>query len=240
MARRIGREPTLDEVISVSLENRLDDVYTGMPGQVVSFDAKTQTASIKPAIKRNIITPSGVELTPESIPVIQRVPVIFQRAGESFISLPLKKGHTVLLLVCDRSIDAWADGDGGEVNPVDLRTHDISDAVAYPGLYPFTKPLKDVSDEYMVIGRDGDILMKIRETEVEFHTKGSEKLSVAIAEKLEDLYTKLKGIKETFDKHLHATGVGPSGPPQTLEDGVVTFPPWNSDINSNKVKLPEN
>ena len=240
MSRRTSRTPSLEEVISSAIEYRLDDLHVALPGVVEEYNSKEQKARVKPLLKRNIITPSGAELTPESLPILTDVPVMFPRSGDFFISFPVKKGDHVLLVFCERSLDIFMTGTGGETNPIDLRMHHLADAVAYPGLYPFPQSLNDASPDDMVIGKDNDISMKIRETEVEFHTDGSDKQSMTIAERLQDLYEKVKGIKQTFDTHLHATGVGPSGPPQTQADGLVTFPEWESDINSNKVKLPKN
>jgi phage baseplate assembly protein gpV len=76
-----------------------------------------------------------------------------------------------------------------------------------------------------VVGKDGDTRM----------TVGDGSKHVAIVEELQALYTQLKTKLDVFDAHIHATGVGPSGPPTP----TIGAPSWNSAINSTKVSIPE-
>ena len=75
-----------------------------------------------------------------------------------------------------------------------------------------------------VVGKDGDTQM----------TVGDGAKHVAIVEELQALYTELKTKLDIFDFHIHATGVGPSGPPTP----TIGAPSWNSAINSTKVSIP--
>jgi hypothetical protein len=72
------------------------------------------------------------------------------RAGDAFISLPLKRGDYVGLLFSERSLDIWL-ATGGTVDPKDPRKFDISDAVAYPGIYPFSMPPVGADADNIVI-----------------------------------------------------------------------------------------
>ena len=66
-------------------------------------------------------------------------------------------------------------------------------------------------------------------------TLGDGAVSVAVADHLQTLYEGLKGKLDAFDTHKHPTGVGPSGPPDVL----VVADPWDTNINSNKAKIPD-
>jgi hypothetical protein len=226
---KVIRSPRLEEVLRIALESRLADVHVALPGRVETYDDSEQTVDVKPLIKRNVIDINGNE-TVESLPVIRRVPVAFLRSSRFFISFPMEKGDHVMLIFSERSIDNYMTGDGSEVDPVDLRKHSLSDAVAYPGVYPDVKKLKNADASDMVLGKDDGIRIHIRDDQVEV-LDGAIQQSVAVAEKLQALYTTLK---TTFDTHVHPTGTGPSGPTST------PFPAYDTDINSNKVKIPGN
>jgi len=70
------------------------------------------------------------------MPVVPDVPVVWPRSGGAQMTMPVRRGDTVLLVFTDRSIDRWL-AQGGNVTPDDRRQHDLSDAVAVPGLVPF-------------------------------------------------------------------------------------------------------
>ena len=230
--RRPSRSPQLEELLRLVVAQGAANLHVSMPGRIETYDNATQKATVTPLLQTRTVALDGEEIL-DTLPKLQDVPVVFQRAGDFFMSFPLKKGDHVLLVFQDRSIDQWATTAGGVTDPVDFRTHDLSDAVAIPGLYPFEKALSDALDDRLALGVDEGMQLRFESEEAEFFRDGFNKLSVAIAEKLEALYT---NVKAAFDSHNHATGVGPSGPPMPQP----TFPAWDSDINSNKVKLPEN
>ena len=62
---------------------------------------------------------------------------------------------------------------------------------------------------------------------------GGGAVAVAIADHLQDLYTKVDGIKAQFDLHKHPTGTGPSGVPD------IQLPTWEPKINSTHLTIPD-
>lgn len=120
--------PSFFGTITKCIDTRLTSLHTAMPGVVDSYDRLKKTASIKPALQRQM--PDG---TSASLPVIPNVPVMFPQTANALISWPLTKGDTGLIVFSERSIDRWKTL-GGVVNPKDLRKHDFSDALFYPGL----------------------------------------------------------------------------------------------------------
>jgi len=109
-------------------------MHVAMPGRIEKYNHSQQRANIKPLLMRRDRETNEVE----SRPVIPAVPVVFPRGGGGAITLPVKRGDLVLLVFADRSLDAWLSGDGGEQNPGDSRSHDLTDAIAIPGLFPFS------------------------------------------------------------------------------------------------------
>jgi hypothetical protein len=122
---------TLTKVISDAIENALSDLHTCLPGRIESYDEATGLAKVVPLLRRKYVKESAaVEL-----PVISGVPVIFPRAGASWIKLPIKSGDYVLLVFAERSLDLWIER-GGSIDPEDSAKFSLNDAVAIPGIYP--------------------------------------------------------------------------------------------------------
>lgn len=145
--------PTLAEVIRRAWDARMLDVHTSMPGMVVSYDAATQTADVQPMLRRPMRDQDG-ERVVEELPVVPGVPVLFPRTASAFVSLPIAAGDFVLLAFCEGSIDAWR-GTGDVADPGDERRHNLSHAVAIPGVYPAAQALGDAHSTNVVIGHDG-------------------------------------------------------------------------------------
>lgn len=131
-----SRVTTLGELLNHVLRVGSTELRVSMPGRVESYDESRQCANVQPLLKERVEDIDGT-VKIESLPVINRVPVIFPGAGGYQLRFPVKAGDIVLLVFGDRSVDKWK-SQGGEVDPVDLRQHNISDAVCIPGLHSFT------------------------------------------------------------------------------------------------------
>lgn len=115
---------TESEMLSAVLDARLGELHTALPGIVESYDASSQTATI-----RNAVHDDGSE--PVSIP---GVPVIWPRCASAYLAMPLSAGDTGLLVFCERDIRTWR-RTGQVMAPGDLSTHAMSSAVFLPGLH---------------------------------------------------------------------------------------------------------
>ncbi len=123
----------LSDAIKLQINARLDHLHTAFPATIVSYDANTQKASVQPMIER--LDSNGESTKPA---VINGVPILFPSAGTGILSFPIKTGDHVLVVVSDRSLDNYMFSDGSiTINPEDRKTHDMSDAIAIPGLYPY-------------------------------------------------------------------------------------------------------
>lgn len=211
-----ARDLTLAELLRNAMQARASEIHVALPARVESYDAAKQTIDAKPLVKRVVESEDG-ELA-ESLPVVPNVPVAFPRSGGFFVSFPIKKGDTVLLVFCERSIDEWRSR-GAESEPQDLRMHDLSDAVAIPGVYADGDALADAHEDNMVLGEDGGTQIHIKPSSGEIHL-GSENAAefVALADKTDteigDIITAVNNfLTTTFNTHNHSTAMGPSGPP---------------------------
>lgn len=135
----MSQTPKLEEVIEMAIDERLDQVYTAMPGRVEDYDAQLQSVSVKPLVRYEHIGEDGGRYA-DSLPVVGGVPVVFPGAGAFSITFPIEPGTTGLLVFANCSLDQWLSL-GDEVNPASDRRHSIADAVFIPGLRPFASPI---------------------------------------------------------------------------------------------------
>lgn len=121
----------LSEPIRNALRDFSSRTHVCLPARVEKYDHTQQRVEVKPLLRRAYA--DGVV---EPMPVVVNVPLIWPRSGGAQMTMPVAKGDTVMLVMADRSIDRWL-SQGGEVTPDDRRQHDLSDAIAVPGLVPF-------------------------------------------------------------------------------------------------------
>lgn len=111
-------------------------------GEIISFDASTQTASVQLLIKRvQSENPDGTqELT--NLPVLPECPVINLFGGNAKITLPVKAGDQCLVFFADRQIDNWYVTGQSAAPDID-RYHDISDGIVLVGLNALPNVISD-------------------------------------------------------------------------------------------------
>ncbi len=111
------------------ISNGIAGIHTACPATIVSFDAGTCVACVKPTM--TYYKSDGTTL---DYPVIIGVPVFMPRAGSSQITYPVKAGDSCLLVFAERSIDEWM-GKGNSDNH-DPRRYDLTDAFCFVGMCP--------------------------------------------------------------------------------------------------------
>lgn len=128
------------------------ELRVALPGEIVSYDHTQQRASVRPLIRKKY---KDGEVAP--LPVIHQVPVVWPRGTDSALTMPLKAGDGVGLIFQDRSLDEWLSS-GGMSTPNDSRQHDLSDAIAIPGLCSFNDA--DGSEDVVLRHGDSKITLK--------------------------------------------------------------------------------
>jgi hypothetical protein len=197
------------------------NMNTCIPAQVESFDSLAGTVTAKPSIKRKYVKDEEVV----EMPPVYNVPVVFPRANDAVITFPIKKGDTVLLVFSQRSLERWK-LQGGTVEAGDPRHHDLSDAIAIPGIYPKVKPILGYDSDNLVVRHGLTSKITVKKDKVEIAV-GAGKLSVDKAGKFEigngviDLLAVLDEILTAIQALTVPTGVGPSGPPINLPSFAV-------------------
>lgn len=106
-------------------------------GEIQSFDAVTQLATVKIAMKQTKDISEDGTRTLVEYPLLLECPVFFLFGGNDFLSMPITAGDGCIILFNDREIDQWLNH-GPDQYPVSIRTHDLSDAIALVGIRPLT------------------------------------------------------------------------------------------------------
>ncbi len=157
-----GDKPTLTQAVSQAIQSRLNGLHVCLPGEVTKYDRAKSMAEVKPALSK-----AYLDDTSEEMPVITNVPVVWMRTANAVIHLPLAKGDTVLLVFSERSMDGWL-SDGRVGAPPDRRKFDLSDAIAIPGLFPFSASNPASSDDAVEIVH-GNASIKVTEDQVDIN-----------------------------------------------------------------------
>lgn len=130
--------PTHADLLDRGIAKRVSAIHVALPGRVEAYDPLTQQAEVQPLIQEAFPnTDANGARTAVRKPKITSVPICFPGTGQWRMTWPINVGDTVMLIFSSSSLDAWL-AIGGEVDPNDERHHDISDAMAYPGLFDFS------------------------------------------------------------------------------------------------------
>ncbi len=136
----MSREPSLPEVLSSSFNKQMTNIFTAMPGIVVTVrnELNDMTLDVQPTL--NIKT-KNQEVTER--PVIVNVPLQFPASSTAALTYPINVGDSVLLIFSMRGLDTWKRGNGRNVTPTDFRKFDKRDCFAIPGVFPSTNSIND-------------------------------------------------------------------------------------------------
>lgn len=232
-----GSPVSLCEAIRAGVDAAVGDIHTCLPGRVVSYDAETCQATVKPMVKRALYDVDDDERTFEDLPEIPKVLVMWPRAGAYAITFPLAAGDSVLLIFAQRSIAEWRTG-GDVSEPADARTHSIGHPFAIPGAFPdtdamSTSPLDVAAREAgVVVGQHagngrieiGASIIKIGKDATDFvalATPTQTGINAAMAQANAAMASAAASISaaaamiSTFNSHTHtvAAAPGPTSPP---------------------------
>ena len=215
--RGAQQTPTLFQVIAEAIEAKLRSVFTMLPGTVVSVDKTTGLISAQPDFSSLF---ADAPDTPVPLPEIPGIPVYEVRAGAARISVPVKKGDKVTLIFSSRALDDWKRS-GARAVPPSGRTHALSDAVAFPGLYAQNEALPLTDDLLIEFGaakiklvQDELIEMKVTNGTLAVNKQGKFKITNGTTDVLVQLSEALGRNITAIDEFLLATfptALGPSG-----------------------------
>lgn len=211
---------SLEELIEGIIARVFARMFVARPGRVERYDAQKQQADIRPVFIENARGASG-EAIKERPALINNVPVVFPATGAGYLSFGLSVGDTVLLIYLDRSLDRWKSL-GGEVDPVDVRRHHPSDAIAVVGLHAFNAPLDGVSDTHTILTAKPGAEVRLGDA--------SPSDAIALASRVNQ---QLNDLKTAISSWVVVTGDGGAA----LQTALATWVLDVANVGSSKVKV---
>jgi protein gp138 len=142
--------PTFSEIIERALAARVADVHVSMPGEIVSYDPATQTAVVRPGVRRVLLSEDGDQVA-EELPPIENVPVSWPGGAGLTIHGVLAAGDTGDIIFSSSSHNEWQ-ATGNVSTPGNLKPHDLGSAKFYPGLRSRKNAAPDVDNSIGIPG----------------------------------------------------------------------------------------
>jgi hypothetical protein len=136
---------SLQELFVQSFQYQTSKLYTAIPCIVLAVknSLNESMVDVQPSVSTVYRGNSG--MVAEDHPPILSVPVVFPASKTSAFTFPINVGDTVLCIFSQRGIDNFKQGDGSPTMPTDYRKFDKRDAIAIPGLFPFSKSINNSS-----------------------------------------------------------------------------------------------
>lgn len=142
----------ITQLFGVHLSGFKRRLWTCLPAEIVSYEAKTRRARVAPLIQMRMANGSVLDM-----PEIANVPVLSPGVGDMLITYGLVEGDVVLLLFSQRGLVDFKK-DWGKSSPTPGRVMAMSDALALPGFGPTLvqateEDFLDAADEKIDEGR---------------------------------------------------------------------------------------
>lgn len=198
----LGTESDQEQITTI--ENRLKDLHTCLPGIIKSYDPTTNTAQVQPAVQRVF-----VESGPVNLPLIVDVPVVFPGGGSWAVTFPVAAGDECVLVFSERCIDYWHVT--GQIKPpATYRFHDISDAFAFVGVRSQARKLSNIqTDGVELRNSDRSVALKLNATGVVIQGNVTVQGTLTAA----DFATGTGPTAIKLSTHLHPSGTPNTGAP---------------------------
>lgn len=141
MAIRAKKMTSAEALITMQSDHLLTTrtVIPGIVKKVNVVNGSLITIDADVVIYNMVTDDTGLKVKNEAIPTISNIPFVvpWGKTAGLLLSVPVNVGDDVLLLFADRSIDNWQ-STGKMAAPAEdtiPRTHDLTDAIAIPGIF---------------------------------------------------------------------------------------------------------
>lgn len=169
----MSQQATLSEVLKAAVAAGLENVYTSLPGIIVTVkeEGKAQYVDVQPTLN---IRDSAGQIVER--PVILNVPLQQFSSDIGGVLVPVKVGTPCWLHFSMRGLDVWKRSNGRPSTPTDDRKFNRNDCYATVGVMPMQMSLQDqVKHTWTHDPNDVVLLHGIgteQETEVRLHVSG--------------------------------------------------------------------
>lgn len=183
--------PSLEDVIRAAMRNVALDLRVAMPCAVSQVHGN-QLVDVQPLLQAKYMAKTA----PQTLRIIPNVLVSMPMGSGWSIKYPLAIGDTGYCIFADRSLDAWAAGTGGIVDPDDGRTHDLMDAIFVPGLVPMGSQSSDQTSDLVLT--NGAAQMRLEKTGKFQLTNGTYELIQIISQLVASYETLVAALPKAF------------------------------------------
>src|SRR5690554_859012 len=135
----MSQQVTLSKVLKAAIEQGLKDVYTSMPGVIVTVreDGKQQYLDVLPAL--NIVDENGRVIEHSTV---LNVPLQQFASMSGGVLVPVRVGDPCWLHFSMRGLDVWKRGNGRTSTPTDDRRFNLNDWYATVGGVPMSMAVR--------------------------------------------------------------------------------------------------
>jgi len=186
-----------DEIIRRAVRDGALALKVCIPASVTKINGD-QNVDVQPLFKSRLIT-GEVKI----IPPVQQVPVSMMMGNDFSVRLPVAVGDTGYLIIADRNMDAWLAGSGGIVDPLDSRSHNLTDAIFVPGLVPMGKQTKIGGTDLVIT--NGKLVAKFQKAGTFVVTNGANEL----LDLLVQITNECQSLSQTLSTDTVNTMLGP-------------------------------
>jgi len=198
----------LEGLLRRQISEALKNLRTAFPAAILKVQAD-QTVDVQPLLQVRYAGQS-----PSTMPPILHVPVLMPQGSSYRASWPLAVGDTGLVLIADRSLDAWLSGAGGIVDPSDTRAHHLADALFLPGLVPSAKQTQDTGTD-LVLG-NGALTLRLKKD-------GHITVSNSTQELIQVLHDGMQALISTLSALQQMQILTALGPAPVLASSIAQF-----------------
>lgn len=169
----MSQQVTLSKVLKAANEQSLKDVYTSMPGVIVTVreDGKQQYLDVLPAL--NIVDEQGRVVEHATV---LNVPLQQFASMMGGVLVPVRVGDPCWLHFSMRGLDVWKRGNGRTSTPTDDRRFNLNDCYATVGVVPMQMSLQDQAKRSWTHDVNDVVLYHNmgtpEETEIRLHVSG--------------------------------------------------------------------
>ena len=201
--------------LTTMLRSVLDEfrktLLTSVPGIVEQFDPETRRARVQLAIQMRLSSGELLSQTP-----LLDVPVIFPSGGGYTMLFQLLPGDPVQVFFTHRGLTEFKQS-LAESPPSPGRIMSATDAVLIPGWGGGAGKLTmspAVSEGVSLQREDGSASIRLTGDRITLDVPSGQKVYIGGEAAAQELATK-QFVQNLYNAHIHATSVGPTGPPVT-------------------------
>lgn len=195
---------TLADVIQSHLKEKLDSLYTVLPGYVEAVkvvDGGGTVVDVQTGV--NFLDRAG---NAQKNAVIKDVPLVWPSSGGCYITTPIEIGDTVLIHFAMRNSAEWKNSGGDSpITPFLQRQHSVNDAFATPSMLPYGKAPK-VDSEAVKIASTGTEIRILKDGTIELGEGATEAIIKGNAFK-----TYFDSLVQSVMAHTHTFVQAPAG-----------------------------